>query len=211
MLIDSERLMVRATLWFLRYRNLKDDITKSVEHFAPGVKAVAAGLDKFLSPDQSGVVRQAAGRLTQSEIPNDLAMRLVSFDPLYSALDIVEIATETKRSVEEVAGVYFGLGGRLDLSWLGKQIDGLPADSHWQTLAKAALRDDVSSLQREVTSLVLKLSPQVKVPDALIKEWEAQNKSALRRSRQVLADLPSVGNLDLSMLSIALRELRNLA
>jgi len=211
MLIDSERLMVRATLWFLRYRNLKDDIAKTVEQFASGVKALAKGLDKFLSPDQSAGVRQAAESLTQSKVSNDLAMRLLSFDPLFSALDIVEIAAETKRSVEEVAGVYFGVGGRLELSRLRKQIGGLPADSHWQTLAKAALGDDVSGLQRELTSLVLKLSPQVKVPNALIKAWEAQNKSALGRSRQVLADLQSAGNLDLSMLSVALRELRNLA
>jgi glutamate dehydrogenase len=211
MLMDSERLMVRATFWFLRYRNLKDDIAKTVEHFASGVKALAAGLDKFLSPDQSAGVRQAVERLAQSKIPNDLAMRLVSLDPLYSALDIVEIAAETKRSVEEVAGVYFGVGGRLDLSWLHKQIGGLPADSHWQTLAKAALGEDVSCLQRELTGLILKLCPQVKVPDALIKEWEAQNKSALARSRQMVAELQSAGNVDLSMLSVALRELRNLA
>jgi glutamate dehydrogenase len=149
-------------------------------------------------------------RLAQSKVPNDLAMRLVSFGPLYSALDIVEIATETKRSVEEVAGVYFGLGGRLDLSWLRKQIGGLPADSHWQTLAKAALGDDVSGLERELTGLILRLTPQLKVSDALIKEWEVQNQSALGHCRQVLADLQSAGNLDLSMLSVALRELRNL-
>jgi glutamate dehydrogenase len=107
--------------------------------------------------------------------------------------------------------VYFGLGARLDLSWLRKQIGGLPADSHWQALAKAGLTDDVSGLQRELTSLVLKLNPQVKLPDALIKEWEEQNKSALGRSQQVFADLQSAGNLDPSMLSVALRELRNLA
>ena len=210
MLIDAERLMVRATLWFLRYRNLKDDVAKTVEYFAPGIKALATGLDKFLSRDDSAGLLQAAQRLIQSEVPDDLAMRLVSFDPLYSALDVVEIATETKRSVEEVAGVYFGFGARLDLSWLRKQIGGLPADSHWQTLAKAALGDDVSNLERELTGLVLKLSPQVKVSDALIKEWEVQNKSALEHCRQVLADLQSAGNLDLSMLSVALRELRNL-
>ena len=63
MLIDSERLMTRATLWFLRYRNLKDDIAKTVEHFAPGVKAIAASLDKFLSPEESVGLRQAAERL----------------------------------------------------------------------------------------------------------------------------------------------------
>jgi glutamate dehydrogenase len=211
MLIESERLMVHATLWFLRYPNLKDDIAKTVEHFVCGVKAVAAGLDEFLSSDESAGLTQAVGRLTQSEVPNDLAMRLASFRPLYSALDIVEIAIETKRSVEEVAGVYFGVGGRLDLSWLRKQIGGLPADSHWQTLAKAALSDDVSGLQRELTGLILKLSPEVNVPDALIKKWETENESALGRRRQMLAELQSAGNLDLSMLSVALRELRNLA
>ena len=153
----------------------------------------------------------AAERLSQNNVPRDLAKRLVSFEPLYSALDIVEIAVETKRSVEEVAGVYFVVGGRLNLSWLRKQIDDLPADSHWQTLAKTGLREDVSRLQTELTSLVLKLSPELKVPDALISAWEAQNKSELERSRQLLADLQSAGKLDLSMLSVALRELRNLA
>ena len=144
-------------------------------------------------------------------MPSDLAIRLASFDPLYSVLDIVEVASETKRSVEQVAGVYFGVGGRLDFSWLRRQIAGLPTDSHWQALAKAAIRDDVSSLQRELTILVLQLSPKVKMPDELLSEWEAQNKSALGRSRLVLADLQSAGTLDLSMLSVALRELRSLA
>ncbi len=189
MLIDAERLMTRATLWFLRYQNLKDDIAKTVEHFASGVKTIAADLDKFLSSEESVGLTVAAERLSQSNVPKDLAKRLVSFEPLYSALDIVEIAIETKRSVEEVAGVYFVVGGRLHLSWLCNQVDGLPADSHWQTLAKTGLREDVSRLQTELTCLILKLSPELKVPDALINEWEAQNKSELERSRQLLADL----------------------
>ena len=66
-------------------------------------------------------------------------------------------------------------------------------------------------MQTELTSLVLKISPEVKVPDALINAWEAQNKSEMERSRQLLAELRSAGKLDLSMLSVTLRELRNLA
>src|SRR5437016_12519650 len=60
MLHDSERLMTRATLWFLRYKNLRDDIAKTVEHFAPGVRVVAAGLDKFLScGEKAGLILEA--------------------------------------------------------------------------------------------------------------------------------------------------------
>ena len=116
MLIDSERLMTRATVWFLRYQNLKVNIAKTVEHFASGVKAIAANLDKFLSSEERVGLTLAAERLSQNNVPKDLAKRLVSFEPLYSALDIVEIAIGTKHSVEEVAGVYFVVGGRLHLS-----------------------------------------------------------------------------------------------
>jgi glutamate dehydrogenase len=66
-------------------------------------------------------------------------------------------------------------------------------------------------LQTELTSLVLKISPGVKEPDALIDAWEEQNKSEMERSRHLLAELHSAGKLDLSMLSVTLRELRNLA
>jgi glutamate dehydrogenase len=211
MLNDSERLMTRATLWLLRYPNLKDDIAKTVEHFVPGVKAIAASLDVFLSSEESARLNLAADRLRQSNVPKDLATRLASFDPLYAALDIVEIAAAANRTVEEVAGVYFALGERLGLAWLGSHIGGLPADSHWQTLAKTALRDNVCGLQGDITGLVLKLGPDLKMTNALINKWEAQHKSELERSRQLLADLRSAGRLDLSMLSVALWTLRNLA
>jgi glutamate dehydrogenase len=211
MLNESERLMTRATLWFLHYQNLEDDIAKTVEHFAYGVRTIAAGLDKFVSSEESAGLILLADSLCQNNVPQDLARRLASFEPLYSALDIVEIAIETKRTVEEVAGVYFVLGERLNLSWLRSHIGGLPADSHWQTLAKTALRDNVCGLQGEITSLVLNLSPEVTAADALFSMWEAQHESELERSRQLLADLRSAGSLDLSMLSVALWELRNLA
>ncbi|MBV8141235.1 MAG: NAD-glutamate dehydrogenase [Verrucomicrobia bacterium] len=103
------------------------------------------------------------------------------------------------------------MGGRLRLSWLRKQIEDLAGDSHWQTIAQTGLREDVSHLQTELTSLVLKLSPELKVPDALVSEWEARNQSELERSRQLLVDLQSAGKLDFSMLPVALRELRTLA
>ena len=210
MLFESERLITRATVWFLRYQNLQDDIAKNVEHFASGVNSIAANLNKFLSSEENVSLSLAAERLSQNNVPKELAKRLVKFEPLYSALDIVEIANETKRSVEEVAGVYFDIGGRLNFSWLRKQIDALPADSRWQTLARTGLSEDVCRLQTELTSLVLQLSPDIQIPDALINHWEAQRKSELERSRQLLADLHSAGKVDLSMLSVALRELRNL-
>jgi glutamate dehydrogenase len=87
----------------------------------------------------------------------------------------------------------------------------LPADNHWQTLARAALRDDLASQQRALTAAVLQLSPKLDDADELIGVWEARNRGAIERIRQVITDLQAAGSIDLSMLSVALRELRNLA
>jgi glutamate dehydrogenase len=210
MLNDSEKLMTRATLWFLRYKNLRDDIAKTVEHFAPGVRAVAAGLDKFLSSEEIAALILEAQRLSQNDVPERLARHLVSFDPLFSSLDIVETAVATKRGVEDVAGVYFLIGQRLNLTWLRAQIGGLPADSHWQALARMALGEDVSNLQTDITSLIFKFGPEMPEANALINAWEARHKSELDRVRQLLADVHSAGPPDFSTLSVAVRELGNL-
>ena len=86
---------------------MKDDIAKTVEHFASGVKAIATDLDKFLSSEERVGLTLAAERLSQNNVPKDLAKRLVSFEPLYSALDIVEIAVETKRERRGSGGCVF--------------------------------------------------------------------------------------------------------
>jgi glutamate dehydrogenase len=61
-----------------------------------------------------------------------------------------------------------------------------------------------------LTGVVLGIKPGVEEPDTLIAAWEDGNRSALERSRQVLAELQAASSPDLAMLSVGLRELRNL-
>jgi glutamate dehydrogenase len=210
MLMASERLMSRATRWFLRCRNLKEDLTETVRYFAPKVKSLAWNLDKFLSREECDVVRQAAERLIESKVPSDLANRIVRFDLLYSTLDIVHVAAAMNRSADEIAGVYFVIGEKFNFSWLHQQIAALPADSHWQMLAKAALKEELSGLQRELSCVILKFSRSGERSTEAISRWEAKNTNSLERSRRVLADFQSADSADLSMLSVALQELSNL-
>jgi len=48
-------------------------------------------------------------------------------------------------------------------------------------------------------------------PVPLLAAWEAANANALGRAQRLLADLGDGKNADLAMLSVGLRELRNLA
>jgi glutamate dehydrogenase len=210
MLVASETLLSQATRWFLHYRNLQGDLAKSIGNFRPKVRLIAGDLDKFLTDEQCGVLVRAAQRLTGSEVPNDLANRLVRFDLLYSMLDIVDVAAARNCSAQKVAGVYFGIGEKFGFPWLHQQIAALSTESHWQTLAKASLKEELSSLHRELTDIVLKVSRSSAPTTELIRRWEARNVKALDRSREVFGDLQWTGKVDLSMLSVALHQLRKL-
>ena len=74
---------------------------------------------------------------------------------MLALFDIVEVAAATERDPEDVLKVYFRLGSRLDLNWLRERIIELPRANRWQALARAALRDDLFNLYRELTRKVL--------------------------------------------------------
>ena len=89
-------------------------------------------------------------------MPPGLAQRVAGLASMFSAFDIVEVADETGLDVEEVAAVHFRLGDRLQLHWLRDRIVALPRDDRWGALARAALRDDLYSLHRDLTAEVLR-------------------------------------------------------
>ncbi len=204
------RLVVRGTVWLLHQREALRDLDSTIKRFSPGVAEVAAGLPRWLAPHESAALEADTTRLVSQGVPDALAQRVARLETLYAALDIVEVGTESGCAVDIVAGVYFGVGGRLDLGWLSQQIATLPADSHWQSLARVAMRDDLSTLARGLTRSVLRASDAGQSPEALIAAWEAQREFQLHRCRELLADLKPMGALDMAMLSVLLREFRAL-
>ena len=134
----------------------------------------------------------------------------MALDTLYSTLDIVEVADATNRPVELIAEIYFELSTRLGVPWLGEKIAALPEDQHWRMLAKGAMLDDLSGLQRSVTSEVVVGGGDIATSAGLIAAWQDRNRRAIEREAQLLTELRAAPVLDPAMLSVALRELRSL-
>ena len=190
MLLDLDRLVGRATLWFLRRRRDIADL---------------------LRVDEAQALQARQDALASTGVPSELARKVASVDALFAALDLIDVATETGRDVPTAAAVYFALDGELDYGWLRTQIAALGADDHWDALAKAALEDDLAAQQRTLTGSVLRLAPELSAVTSLIDTWIAKNKVGVDRARQVIADLHGApGAPDLAMLSVAMRELRAL-
>jgi glutamate dehydrogenase len=121
------------------------------------------------------------------------------------------VADALSRDIEAVARLHFALAGELDFPWLRACIGTLSAETHWQTLAKAALRDDLASMLRALSADALRAGAASSDPAALIGAWKSRNSVLYERFRQVLTDLRASGAADLAMLSVAMRELRNLS
>ena len=88
--------------------------------------------------------------------------------------------------MQSVAAVYYDLGGRLGLDAIAQRIEALPAEGHWQTLAKNALRDDLAELQRVLTRDVVALPVRADDPRPRVEAWEATNALARERARSVV-------------------------
>jgi glutamate dehydrogenase len=211
LMTGGRRLVERATRWLLRNRHQPLDIAAVVSHFAPGIAALAQELPKLLAPADSTALRRAVERFAAEGVPTDLATRVASLDVLHAGLDVIEVASALDETVEAVAAVYFALGARLDLHWLRGQVGGLAAESHWQALAQAAMRDDLASEQRHLTAQVLRHSGSGLDAEAVIEAWLSENRAQVGRYQAVLEDLKQAETLDVAMLTVALREIRNLA
>ena len=203
MLIEEGWLTASATTWFLRSRRLAEPMEAIFKRFTPAVDALREALAASSGASQMAAAWVAAG------VPVTLAQRVADGAGLYAALDIAEVAEAVQRGVAEVGEVHQAVATRLGLARLRHQIDALPSESYWQSLAKAALGDDLSQLQRAIAQAVLKSGTAS--TGQMLAEWESLNASELERAQRLLAELGDAPSADLAMLSVALRELRNLA
>ncbi len=211
MLIESGRTIVRGATWFLRSPRLAGDMAATIAMFRPGVEQVGAIFGSLLDAAAREPIEAQAGRWAAAGVPEAVAVRVAAYDTLFGALDIVEIAESAQRPIAAVAGVYFTLASRLGLGWLRGRIHTLPADSHWQTLARGAMRDEVAQLQRAITAGALTGGAANANAADLLDAWAARNAAALTRAERMLTELRAQPAADIAMLSVALRELRALA
>jgi glutamate dehydrogenase len=211
MVIEADRLIVRATAWFLRSRRLAEDMASTISHFAQGVEALARQLPGVLDEADRERMQSLTAKLMESGVPESTATRASSLDALFAALDIVEVSAMSEQKVERVAGVYFDLATQLGLPELREQINALPADQHWRAMARNAMLDDLASLQVAITGEAINGFDDGASPETLVSAWRSRNQRAIERTKQLLAELKNAPSMDISMISVALRELRHLA
>lgn len=211
MLHELNRLVRRGTRWFLRHRVGKVDIAEAIKHFTPRIEQVKQGLKHALQGTAEEYLLEFAKELISENVPEETAIITAQMSAMFSALDIVDAANLYHLSVELVTITYYAIGSRLELGWFREQIKLHPVANHWDSLARAAIRDDLDRQQRNLTVAVMLMQPEVTDVEAQIDAWMLQNKLMIDRWNHMISDLKSMPKREFTMYSVALRELTELA
>ncbi|HXD65652.1 MAG TPA: NAD-glutamate dehydrogenase [Solirubrobacteraceae bacterium] len=210
MLIEARRLVERAARWVVRAGPRAGiDVTAMTDRFAPGAKLLATALPGVLSGLNLEQFNERRSDLEAGGVPAELAHRVASMQSLLSVFDIVVDAGLTGSEQPVVTQVYFGIGARLGLDWLRDRILELPRTDRWQSLARAALRDDLYRLHRSLTREILLSAAEFGAPEP-VDDWLERNAAGVQRADAVLADVKASREYDTTTLPVVLRELRSL-
>ena len=120
---------------------------------------------------------------------------------LYCSLDLVEAATVRLDADSRAAPAYFDIGERIGLAWIKDQIESLPAEGHWQAVARGTLSDNLYELQRKITAAAL--AGAGGGPVARVDAWIGAHAAGVDYLKRVVMDLRSAAAADFATLSVA--------
>jgi len=206
--LDCRRTAERCSMWFLRHRRPPLDIGAEVARFRAPLLSLAADVQQRMR----GPIGQAAAELADARrekgVPAPLAVRSSVWRVLHTMLDVIELSHRRGVDPGDAANVYWELFDRFELLWVWDGIGALPRSNRWQTQARSALRDDLLSLLAGLTDNVVEFAGSGH--DA-VEEWASANERSIGRTLQQLTEIRRADSFDITNMSVALRQLRNLA
>ena len=207
--MELRTLVERATRWLINNRHHPIDIGATAAEFSDGVRAVQQALPDILTGRDKDALEQRLKGYQAAGVPEELATAIAVLPPAYPALTMQQTASQSGVDVLKVAEMHFTLGQRLGLDRLLTRIVELPREDRWQSMARAALRDDLHAVQAQLTAEVLNANGTVtKSARDVVLGWEKSN-AAVSESVKTLRAITS-SRADLARMSVGLRVVRRL-
>jgi glutamate dehydrogenase len=201
--LELRRMLERAVLWTLRHRRPPVDIAAVVEQFCTPMVALAERFDEVLSGRMRDQVFAVEASRLAAGVPEQLAQRSAAWPLLHTGFDIVELAQREGADPVEVARSYWAMFDTVEVGWLWEAIGALPRSDRWQTQARSALRDDLLAVLADLTADARALGS--------VASWRTANERAIARTGAMFTEIRRAERFDITVLSVALRQLRNLA
>lgn len=211
MMVQLVRLVRRGSRWFVRNRRGNIDPGSEIGQFRPAVDQLLKDLPDLVRSSQKQHMETIYQQFIEKQVPDSLARFIASTREIYPFLSIIEAAQGLDRPIKQVAALYFALSERLELDWFARQISDLKIDNYWQAMARESYRDDLEWQLRNLTVGAMRHICVNGNIDDCIERWISQQQHLVDRWQAMLTELHATETQEFAMISVAIRELLDLA
>lgn len=210
-IMELNRLTRRCTRWFLRNHRSGIGIQEKINHYKSKVNEVSENLRAHIGGTTQQLIEKNAKKYIEAGLDDVTAYKVAGSFGMYSALDIVEAATENDIPVKMLVSAYFMVGSKLKLGWFREQIKNYPVRHHWDSLARAAYRDDIDCQQRKIALGVLKICGLEMDPKQTIEAWHKSQSGLIDHWDAMMQEMTLQSDREFTMFAVAMRELLDIA
>ena len=168
-------------------------VADGIAAFKPQMDPLRSQLVKYLRGDDLARVRGWLSNAEERGLPEEIARQWAEQFESFGLLDVARIAGQVDEPVASVAHVYFTVFDRFDIDDLLERITALPREDRWQSLARAALRDDLYTTVTDITVAVMQSTEPGEQAEARIDEWEQANAENIKRVRDMFEEVNQAG------------------
>ncbi|MGE0210424.1 MAG: NAD-glutamate dehydrogenase [Parvibaculaceae bacterium] len=206
MYLELQSLMRRLTIWYLRNAPLRQGLEGLVAHYTKGIAELSASLSKVLPENARATLKERIETYVKAGVPDATARIFAGLRYLQRGPDVVLVASQTGRSIETVARVFFEAAHDLGVDRLIGQAVSMTAKDFYERLAINRSIDGIFQTHR---GIVVK-AVGGKSKDASWGRWVETHAGAVERVRRGLDELLSEKSFELSKLSVAASQLNEL-
>ncbi|NYD78377.1 NAD-glutamate dehydrogenase [Arthrobacter cupressi] len=210
--LDMRRLLDRSVRWYVTHDFRDKPVADALARLEGPMSSMQANFTGLLHGNNLAHSLKRLAHTDSVGVPHKLGIRASELLVNYGLLDITAIAEELQEPAEAVAEVYFAVFERISAIPLLEHITMLPRVTHWETLARAALRDDMylvlADMTKEVVRHTSRSAGASADPVERIVDWERGNIEQLARIQETIQEAIKPGPVDIAALSVAVKLLR---
>ena len=214
---------LRSLSFWLARRAVRDKATvkQLVDAYGPSVATLKGLAPAILSPFEQKAVAKRVKTYAADGAPEALAQAVAALQPLTTAADLVDLASASSWSVENVARLYHQVGAAFGFDRLRGAAGSFVGGDSFERLAVRRLIEDMLTEQTAITEAVLKFAANAQAGEdegaakSAISSWAALRGDRPRAVKRTIEDIEQAGGgwtfAKLTIANAALRELSTAA
>ena len=194
-----QALLLDRVIWFLRNAPLKQGLADIVTHYRAGIEETEKKLDAILPAEARESFEARAAAFVSDHVPPALARRIARLPLLAAATDVILIADQARKPVENAVESYFAAREFLRLDSLVKAAHGIDAPDRFDRLALDRALDQIAASERRLAATMLASG---KAGKEALDAWIEPRRGEIERVRVRIQEIAGSG-FTLSKLTVA--------